>query len=151
MSDFLVWREGWLLNIDPMDKDHIEMVRLLNLLADIKTDIEMNASTQSLDKNPAIPIERFIRRYDALIAHIKYHFEREETFMESINYPRTSIHKREHSVQMAAFTSFRRQLEERGMEIFEREDLNWIKMWFLGHVVSEDQEYANFYWHETGK
>ena len=151
MSDFLVWREGWLINIDPMDEDHIEMVRLLNLLADIKNDIEMDENTHSSEENNIPSIEHFIRRYDDLIAHIKAHFEREEAFMESINYPRTSIHKREHSVQMAAFTSFRRQLAERGMGVFEREDLNWIKMWFLGHVVSEDQEYANYYWHITRK
>ena len=148
MTDFLIWQEGWLINIEPLDNDHREMIRLLNLLADSKTNIETGNDPQLQELKPASSLEHFIRRYDDLIIHIREHFEREETFMESIDYPRTAIHKREHSVQVAAFSAFRRQLSDRGMEVFEQEDLNWIKIWFLDHVVSEDKEYADYYWHQ---
>ena len=146
MTEFLVWREGWLLHIDPLDADHKEMVRLLNLLASSETHTANAGEKEgSADKKDTPATESLLSRFDALISHIRDHFAREEAFMESINYPGCQEHKREHTVQMAVFTALRRDLSNSGAETLEREDLQGIKMWFLDHVFGEDRHYADFY------
>ena len=141
MTEFLDWGQGWLINIAQMDEDHEEISQLLNRLA----VYDKHISNDSEHNNDTTSFEDFLNRYDDLMLKIREHFDHEETFMESINYPKRHEHKREHTVQMAAFIVFRNRLSSQGLADFEREDLNWIKMWFLDHVFSEDQEYADYY------
>ncbi len=145
MTAVLVWRKEWLLHIDPFDADHKEMVRLLNLLASSETRTANPGEKEGSADKDTPATESLLSRFDALISHIRDHFAREEAFIESINYPGCQEHKREHTVQMAAFTVLRRHLSSSEAATLEREDLQGIKMWFLDHVFGEDRHYADFY------
>ena len=137
MTEVLVWRDEWLLHIDPLDADHKEMVRLLNRLANSR-------QTGATD-----PHEELLGRMDTLVSHIRGHFLREEAFLESIGYPGLPDHKREHTLQMAAFSVLRKSLSGSGASALDPEDIQGIKMWFLDHVFGEDKHYADFY-HRKG-
>jgi len=128
----LVWRNEWLLHIAPLDRDHQEMVRLLNRLAEPAAE-------------GADPCADLLGRIDALITHIHDHFDREETFLESIDYPEREDHGREHALQMASFTGLRKSVADSRAPALDQDDLHAIKMWFLDHVFGEDKHYAEFY------
>lgn len=146
MAELLVWRDQWLLHIDPMDEDHKEMVRLLNRLADnVKHPIDTDKNHPLIDHQDISVHEIVLIRFDALITHIRKHFAREEEFMSSISYPDFLEHKREHTVQMSYFTSLRCTFSNGCANNLDQEVLHEIKMWFLDHVFGEDQEYANFF------
>lgn len=132
--DFLRWRDDWLLNIDLFDTEHQQMITLLNRLAD----------TQDVTDEQAI--EAHLKIFDSLIATIRDHFKKEEQFMLNLGYPNYYQHKSEHTMELAVFSSIRRELEDNKQQTLSFQMLTGIKSWFLDHVVSEDREYAEFYY-----
>jgi len=135
MADFLSWRDGWKTEIEWVDKDHEEMVRRLNRLAE--------ACDCGTRKTPCK--ERVLEALDALIEHNRRHFEEEEAFLRQIAYPGYDSHRREHVMQMAEFLDLRRDLERNLTENLGPQTLDDFKRWFFNHVIAEDRVYADFY------
>ena len=125
----LTWNSTWDLDIEPLDSEHREIVRLLNRVN---------------DPNDEAPLAE---RLSALIDHLRRHFETEETFMRSIGYPDRDEHCREHRIQMAEFVDLHRSLSDSGSDprVLEAGDRESVKTWFFNHVVAEDKRFAAFY------
>ena len=142
MTSLLIWREEWLLGIETLDADHQEMVRLMNLL------FCRNAPERGGDAEHATP--PVLDRLDAVIEHVRVHFGREESFLQSIDYPHYEEHRTEHSLQMAEFIQIRRELEESGAPCIDAETAEGIKRWFFNHAIAEDQRFADYYYEQLG-
>ena len=127
-TDFLVWRDNWLLGIDELDVDHKEMVRLINRLARAEGDL--------------------IDNLDDLTAHLQGHFAREERFLEAIAYPEFATHAGDHAIQMAEFAVLRREIVSGERSDLDAGDLQSIKQWFFNHVIAEDRRFAVYYHRE---
>ena len=100
MPTQLTWHEGWALGIEDLDADHREMLRLLNLLftAGYTSDgIPATPAAGSLAPG-ADPLE-VLARLDAVLKHLRAHFEREEAFLERIGYPQLEEHSGEHALE----------------------------------------------------
>jgi hemerythrin len=132
MASPLVWRDVWLLEIDPLDADHREMVHLLNAV--FCADEDRNT--------PPVPLTE---RLDALLAHLRVHFELEERFLAAIDYPELAEHKREHAIQMAELVDLRRAVTETDARCLSEEAEEGIRRWFFNHVIAEDQRFARYY------
>lgn len=126
MTEALVWREAYALGVELLDAQHREMVRLINLVLDSEAGDEAGA------------------RLDAMIAHLRRHFETEEVFLRAIDYPLTEEHSREHSLQLAEFVDLRRSIA-RGDESVGAEIRAEVRQWFFNHVVAEDRRFGAYY------
>lgn len=127
MSDPLIWRDDWTLGIDLLDEHHRDMVRLINRLFDAS------------DPSP------LIERLDALIAHLRRHFDAEERFLRAIDFRDTDEHCREHLLQMAEFIDLRRGISRGGAAVLDEDDQTSIRHWFFNHVVAEDRRFGVYY------
>ena len=126
MNEALVWRDAYALGVELLDVQHREMVRLINLVLDPGAGDSAGA------------------RLDALIAHLRRHFETEEVFLRAIDYPLTEEHCREHTLQMAEFVDLRRSIA-RGGEAVGAEIRAEVRQWFFNHVVAEDRRFGAYY------
>jgi hemerythrin len=127
MSEPLSWRDDWVLEIEMLDDEHREMVRLINRLFD------------AADRAP------LTGRLDALMDHLRRHFATEERFMRAIEFPDTDKHCREHVMQMAEFVDLRRSITRSCATALDAEDQASIRHWFFNHVVAEDRRFGAFY------
>jgi hemerythrin len=129
MPNTLIWQEKWEMGIEPMDADHREMVRLLNLLFESATD-EPTEVVAGLDR---------------VLAHLRQHFDREESFLRAIDYPLLEQHRNEHVKEMAELVDLRRELAGRDTGWLDEGSVAGIKRWFFNHVIAEDHRYAEYY------
>ena len=146
MPTQLTWHEGWALGIEDLDADHREMLRLLNLLftAGYTSDgVPATPAAGSLAPG-ADPLE-VLARLDAVLKHLRAHFEREEAFLERIGYPQLAEHSGEHALEKAELAELRRDLVNRQPPCLDEESAAAIKRWFFNHVIAEDQRYAAYY------
>lgn len=77
MAD-LNWHEFLEIGVDFIDDDHKQ---LLSLLRDIKAAVDENNRTEC------------IRLFEILLQDIKVHFDKEEQYLASTNYPELEEHK----------------------------------------------------------
>jgi hemerythrin-like metal-binding protein len=125
-----VWHDNWLIGIDELDADHKEIVRLINRLA---------------DPSEKIPV---LQRLENLAAHMRAHFEREERFLDRIQYPERTAHANEHIMEMAEFTLLKRDLIASGAAAMDAASLEGIKTWFFNHAVAQDRLFADYFRNE---
>lgn len=131
MTEALIWRDAWLMDIDLLDAEHREMVRLINRLASPDDDAPLAG------------------RLGALIDHLRRHFHAEQEFLRAIDYPEIDEHCREHAMQLAEFVDLSRTLAGDGARrVLNEEDMQAIKLWFFNHVIAQDRRFAAFY-HEV--
>ncbi len=145
MHGYIQWRESWLLYIDDMDREHQELVRLFNTLAQHLCDA---ASSQT----PKTPPERKDHVIIALINKIgrftKAHFANEEDRMLEAAYPDFEIHRYEHVTLLAEFAELTRELRARGPECLDPDTMDALKGWLIGHIAGADARFGEFY-HQT--
>lgn len=127
MNEILTWRDEWLLDIDMLDAEHREMVRLINRLGDA-TD----------------PAPLSLRLGD-LITMLRGHFLVEQRFLREIAYPHMEDHTRDHRLQLAELVDLRRSLATSSEATMSPAELHPIKDWFFNHVVAEDRRFAAYY------
>lgn len=126
MSEALVWRDAWALGVELLDAQHREMVRLINAVLDPAAESTVGA------------------RLDALIAHLRRHFDTEQVFLRAIDYPLTEQHCREHALQLAELVDLRRAVAG-DTRALSAEDRAGIRQWFFNHVVAEDRRFGAYY------
>lgn len=143
MSDYLEWREDWLLHIDDMDREHLELVRLFNALARRLCDCK----SSPVGKTPED--EHFVV---ALINRIgqqtKDHFGKEEDMMLAMGYPDFESHRYEHVTLLAEYAELMRDLRERGLTCLDQTTLDALKGWLISHIAGADSRFGEFY-HEA--
>ncbi|MCG6862987.1 MAG: hemerythrin domain-containing protein [Chromatiaceae bacterium] len=146
MAKILTWRDEWTLGIDTLDDDHREIV---DLLLDIarrfgEAPEHSEGSPESTDTNNAADDSL----YDALNhfgAFARRHFQREEEFIRTIEYPGLPDHRSEHALLMAEFTDLVRDLRERGVTRLAVQDLDTLKQWVVAHILGADRKFADHY------
>jgi hemerythrin len=151
MTAFLTWRDDLLMGIDVLDADHQQMVTLLNLLvaagAPPPDPPGPDGNPPSTAQTPAVAA---LEHLDALIAHVRGHFEREEAFLRAIGYPDYVDHKREHTMHMAEFVDLRGRLADETTSHVDLDTVQGIRNWFFNHVIAEDREYAAYFFKACG-
>mgnify|MGYP003573638301 CR=1 FL=1 len=142
MTSRMAWRDEWLLGIETFDTDHMEMMRLINSLFPLD---ESNSSGATVGGEPFVADQ-----LERVIACLRLHFDREETFQQSIGYPGIEEHKTEHSLEIAELTEMERVLRETRASCIDEAAAESLKRWFLDHVIAEDRLYAEYYFEQLG-
>ncbi len=116
-----------------IDRQHLELVRMLN---------ELNDAVRNDD-----PPEDVARLFDDLIVFTESHFAVEEQMMDKYNYPERGIHKKEHKRLIAEAHYLKDKLAQGGELLV----LQSLKDWLLAHTIHVDKPFVEYLLRHTGK
>jgi hemerythrin len=125
----IVWEEQLSLAIPSIDREHQEMVSLLDQLRDA---ISARAPRPVLSGD-----------LNQLIQVTKNHFAHEESLFEQTTYPDAEAHRFEHINAAAWLVEIHRKFDE-GISGISLDTVDYLKDWFLNHILSSDRQYATY-------
>jgi len=79
-----------------------------------------------------------------LIAYTQTHFEHEEKFMKSINFPKLHEHKEKHKSIIILIHNFIKDMSSMKVNEIEKELAHDIEIWFVHHIINEDKKISNW-------
>ncbi len=128
------WNESMSMNINEIDRQHKELVEIINTLFDaMKIAKGYDVLDEVLNK---------------LVDYVHYHFETEETYFDNFEYSDSQIHKNEHIYFTDQVNDFKRLFAE-GKSTQNEGDTpltvglwSLLKDWFVNHVMIFDKKYA---------
>lgn len=126
------WRDDLSIGVKEIDDQHRELISRTNHL--------MEAIKDGTGKNEAEGIFAYLEKY----VHI--HFETEEKFMDSINYPFLGEQKEAHAEFGHIIAGVREKIDSEGMTpstmiLVQNKVCNWI----INHVTNLDKKIGRFY------
>lgn len=126
----MTWLPVYSVNLPPIDEQHKRLFDLLNRLHD---EIVIKKSSY----------EVIGEALEELIQYTKTHFELEERFLASMQYPEIARHKAKHE----ALTSQVMKLQQdfaAGKITVAAELMNLMRHWLTNHILKTDKQYAAF-------
>jgi len=118
---FIVWKPEYDLGIPIIDEQHRGIVTIINSLHYGKQN--------SYIKNILVPTIGMLRSYADI------HFQTEEHFLETINYPDIANHRLLHQEYTSKLAGIER---ESSVDKDTRQLMGFLKKWWLGHICEED-------------
>jgi hemerythrin-like metal-binding protein len=126
---FFPLEPGYLVGVEPLDRQHQEMVNLLN---------ELHGSV--LNKTGG---NRPLDLLNQLLKLAKTHFTTEEQVLRVHSYPGYLRHKAAHEGLASNLAEYREQIVARKRDV-SLEYVELIKLWLLDHFAEFDRDYAKF-------
>ena len=125
--DFIEWNDNFSVNVEEIDIQHREMLRIINRLLETISDEKSNEIVDdTLNK---------------LTDYTMTHFKTEEYYFDKFNYSKSSVHKEEHRGFAKQILEFKKKFEE-GRESLHLEVTNFLMNWLLNHLLISDKEYT---------
>lgn len=123
------WIPELSLNDDKIDSQHKQFFDIVNNLIDhVNTDRQYEITNETIYK---------------LLLYIDEHFEEEEKFLESINYPKLEEHKNIHHKFTKQIAMFSKEVFKNKKDI-TKELLNYLLEWVNTHIRDEDLDYKSY-------
>lgn len=130
LRKLFAWRNEYKLNNTEIDEDHQKLFEI---------------ALRALDHNSAQDKKQQIRQtIIELNNYMKEHFEREESYMESISFPKLAEHKVLHTKIIDQINELIKRLPTLSLAQFEKELLASIDIWLVNHIVNEDHKIICF-------
>jgi hemerythrin len=127
--DLITWDTSFSVNVEMIDKQHQMLVQMVN---------ELNKAM--LNGNEKETIGKLINK---LITYTTMHFAREEHYFDTLGYPETDVHKRQHddfekkvSLFEADFKADRQSLSQDIMQ--------FLSNWLVKHIKGSDKKFGPF-------
>lgn len=121
-------------NIDAIDKQHAELIRMCNHLEDI---YDMPDRIDTYDE--------LVELIQGLKAYTKEHFEFEEKFLVSIGYRKCFTHHAIHKNFIHKISELEKYDIDSDQKGYAKELAKTVAEWILIHIAKEDMLYAEFY------
>ena len=152
MAKILNWRDEWTLHIDTLDDDHRAMVDLLLEIARRFGDNpEHSEGAEEQPPGEEDSGDDLYAALDRFSAFVRRHFQREEEFIRTIDYPGLPNHRSEHILLMAELTDLVRELRARGVTRLSLQELVTFKQWVVAHILGADRRFADHYFKICGE
>jgi hemerythrin len=131
----LVWSPEWTVGDVRLDREHQQLIAMINRLSD--------AQPQGLSLAEAHPL--WNEMLSDLVRYAENHFRHEELIMLESNFPKLLPHKDSHM-------RFRRQVSEMALQRNGNADdledlLAFLASWLKHHVFEEDKQYVPYLKH----
>jgi hemerythrin len=130
----IIWNDSYLTGIDRIDEQHKVLVNTLN-----EANVRLAAHvTRDL-------LEQITRD---LLSYAIYHFETEETLMNTYNYAGLSAadeakHRQEHRGFSQQVVALREGLRD-GRLVTREELLSFLNNWLINHILFSDKHLGDF-------
>lgn len=127
------WKPEYSVDIPRLDEQHQKIIRVINSLID-NPGVFDNSDTVS-------------RALTELTNYVSEHFLLEEQILEKNSYPNLLEHANLHTMYGDRVAKFYIDLIGKKKGTAE-ELLNFLKKWWIGHILHEDMKYKEYF---TGK
>jgi hemerythrin len=125
---FIVWNDRLSVGVTAMDREHKELIAILNSLYDA---IRAGAAHDSMSET----LER-------LDEYTHFHFAHEEALFAQSAYPDAEKHCLEHANTLAWLAEVRRKYDNGTAAGLSLEVVNYLKDWLFDHILGSDQKYT---------
>lgn len=119
------WKESYKIDNEQIDNEHQKLFELA-----------MEALKSNKENRKTHIRETLLELND----YMKEHFKNEESYMLQINYKDYEEHKRSHEKIVEQMNKFIKQLPNLTLDQFERKLIEYMDVWLINHIVSEDQK-----------
>ncbi len=79
-----------------------------------------------------------------LYSYMQEHFKNEEAYLQYINFPDFENHKKQHENIIDEANTFIKSIPKLSIEQFERNLIEYIDIWVINHIITEDHKIACF-------
>ncbi|MBE0582777.1 MAG: hemerythrin family protein [Desulfofustis sp.] len=127
--DIIKWRKDYETGIDSMDVQHQKLIELINKLYKVIRKEESSASIKEV--------------LNEMTKYAEQHLQDEEAMLKTNDYPDFASHSASHQ-------GYRDKLKTLLAESKNEEDAAvketyaFLRQWWKGHIVAEDQKYGEF-------
>jgi hemerythrin-like metal-binding protein len=128
MSELMPWNSSYSVGDDSIDSEHKRIVNLIN---------ELYLILHTRGEGDRIKVREVL---DQLVRYTVSHFQHEERLMLECGYPDLEAHKALHVRLKRRTAAMRTNIDL----VTERDMLCYLKDWWRGHIVEQDQLYAPF-------
>ena len=129
INDLMPWGRRLALGIPEVDKQHKELVSMVNELH--------RAMRMKMGSQEAGSILTRLANYTV------YHFEYEETLFDTHGYPETLDHKKRHKDLVAEVLAFSKEFEQ-GRAALSMDLMKFLTNWLKDHIMKIDKAYVPF-------
>jgi hemerythrin-like metal-binding protein len=128
--DVIKWDDSYSVNVEEIDLQHKELVRMLNHLA---VAIKKKKGSDVL-----------ARTLEGLITYAEQHFKTEEKYFTQFGYPEEESHREEHLTFSLKVLDYKEKLktDELGLSM---EILDFMWDWLKHHIKGTDSKYSQFF------
>ncbi|MGN7611708.1 bacteriohemerythrin [Magnetococcales bacterium HHB-1] len=128
-DDFMVWDDALALGLSEIDRQHKELVKLVNAFYKM-----VNHGQKEQAFNTLLP---------KLVDYTVQHFAYEEKLFDQYGYPETEDHKASHEKLKADVTQFVQRIQG-GDHAVTVQLMGFLKEWLVSHIMKTDKKYAPF-------
>ncbi len=118
------WAEEMSVGVAALDRDHKELIALINAVA---------------ESGPS-----FAEVFSRLLDYVGGHFDREETYLDSIDYPDYDDHAAAHDALTGRMTELMKKHSEDALARVDQDIAAFLFDWLKTHIMIEDKRYAAF-------
>jgi hemerythrin len=129
-SQTIEWTASLRTGIANVDADHKKLIDILNQIF-----IASYAGVSS---------EMLNKILKELMDYTVYHFDREEKYLDSKNYPLIVEHKSQHEKLKNQLREIISKVNEANLDNLSDETYEFLRGWLIDHIQSHDLEYAKF-------
>jgi hemerythrin len=126
---YVNWNESMSVSVEVIDRQHQELLRLLNELHDAMTQGHGNTVLREI--------------IEGLIEYTHTHFKTEESYFEACDYPDCAAHKQQHRDFVVKVMDFKQGFDE-GRLMLTIDVMSFLGDWLVEHIQGSDASYAPF-------
>lgn len=130
----LVWSDTYSVGVMELDHQHKELLNLVNQI-------------YAMDPNTVSKTDVF-STLNALVIYAQTHFDTEERYLKAYNFPKLIEHQKEHIAFTTDVFKFAEKLEKNDPNI-HRKIVDFIRNWYVSHILGTDRGYKEFL-HKNG-
>lgn len=125
----LSWKNDYRLENELIDDEHKKLFEI---------------AIKALDYNGENIKEHIKTTINELYVYMKNHFQHEQEYMKSIDYPNFEVHCKLHEEIIEQINSFIKTLPSLKIEEFERKLIEYMDIWLINHILYEDRKIIDF-------
>lgn len=125
---FLDWSTALDVGVNAMNREHQRLIDLMNALHDGNANGEPKAV--------------LLKRLGELGKWTVTHFQHEETYMASINYPKLATHKRIHADLLEQLDKHVSEFRDSNATALPKQLFTFLKLWLTAHIQGIDAQYS---------
>jgi hemerythrin len=122
---FLEWKETYNIGVKEIDNQHRGLFDIISKLFNTR-------SYEPDGKYFCLTLNKFVE-------YAQVHFSTEERYMQEAHYLKLAEHQREHEFFLTQVSQMARDVENKEPDI-ENKTLDFLKDWYLAHILGTDRD-----------